>query len=387
MKQIFFSLAIIGFLASCKPSSGSESLDSSEVALEFLDSIVVESLSELYLASKNEQTGNLIFKERFLKEFLVTNSIGEILSKPELQGEGPNQVSFPMEIGFMEDQLVVKEISAEMKLNFFDSQFNKIKMSPALAKGLNMVEISVTRQSFSVIKEGSSTLILGVENNSIDPEWMSPENQTPEFYNNAKTGYLYNLETDSLNRFNLYPDNWQPKKDKEWVGQSLPFITDLKNNNLIAVLPRIGNQVFFYELKGKSLDPVGEFSISHPERKAELKVDPMEQPFLYPAFTDIKGGGKYFLIEFFTEIPLEIYQELRAKSENYMQEPEFKDAMKNYRKAKYLLLNSQGDQAVLAQLPIEGQIHYIDANDVIYIKPEVKEEKDYNVFYRYQVKM
>lgn len=387
MKQIFFSLAIIGFLASCNTPPDSGSADSLEVTLEFLDSIVVESLSELYLASKNEQTGNLIFKERFLKEFLVTNSTGEILSKPDLKGEGPNQVSFPMEIGFMEDQLVVKEISAEMKLNFFDSQFNKIKMSPALAQGLNMVEISVTRQSFSVIKEGSSSIILGVENNAVEPEWMSSENQTPEFYNNAKTGYLYNLDTDSLNRINLFPDNWQPKKDKIWVGQSLPFITALKNDSVIAVLPRIGNQVFFYQLKGGILEPLGEFLVSHPERNIDLKVDPMEQPFLYPAFSDIKGGGKYFLIEFFTEIPLEIYQELRAKSENYMQEPEFKDAMKKYRKAKYLLLNSQGEQAVLAQLPIEGQIHYIDANDVIYIKPETKEEKDYNVFYRYQVKM
>lgn len=387
MKHLFLSLTIIGFLASCKPSTDSESSDNSEVTLEFIDSILVESLSELYLAAKNEQTGNLIFKERFLKEFIVTNSTGEILSKPELKGEGPNQVSFPVEVAFMEDRLVVKEISAEMKLNFFDSQFNKIKMSPALAQGLNMVEVSVTRLSFSVIKEGNSNLILGVENNAIEPEWMSSENQTPDFYDNAKAGYIYNLATDSLIRFNLYPDNWKPKKDKEWVGQALPFTAVLKNDNLIAVLPRIGNQVFFYNLKGENFDPIGDFSLSHPERKSDLKVDPMEQPFLYPAFTDIKGGGNYFLIEFFTEIPLEIYQELRAKSENYMQEPEFKEVMKKQRKSKYLFLNSQGDQAILSHLPIEGQIHYIDANDVIYIKPEVKEEKDYNVFYRYRVKM
>ncbi|HSF53379.1 MAG TPA: hypothetical protein VLA71_06485, partial [Algoriphagus sp.] len=297
----------------------------------------------------------------------------------------PNQVNFPMEVAFMGDQLVVKEISAEMKLSFFDSEFTKVRMSPALAKGLNMVEISVTRQSFSVVEEGNSNLILGVETNAIDPEWMTPESQKPEFYEHAQTGYLYYPGTDSLNRFSLYPDSWQPKKDKEWVGQALPFVSVLGKGERIAVLPRIGNQVFFYTLDEGSLNPVGESQLFHPERREDLKVDPMEQPFLYPAFTDIKGGGKYFLLEFHTEVPLEVYQELRAKTEDYMNDPEFKNMLKTYRKAKYILVDQEGNQRTISELPVAGAIHYFDKEDVIYIKPEVDEEKDYNVFYRYKI--
>lgn len=387
MKNSFLACAtgLVGLLVGCNSPTKEESAETAEVQLEFLDSIVVESLSELFLSSKNEETGDLIFKERFLKEFLITDSEGKILSRPELKGEGPNQVSFPMEVAFMNDQLVVKEISAEMRLSFFDTKFNKIKMSPALANGLNMVEISVTRQSFSPIEVGTSKMILGVESNAIDLEWMTPENQKPEFYSYAQTGYLYDPDTDSLTKFNLYPDSWQPKKAKEWVGQALPFISVLGNGEQIAVLPRIGNQVFFYQMEANSLKQTGESTLFHPSRNESLKVDPMEQPFLYPAFTDIKGGGKYFLVEFHTEVPLELFQEFRAKSEDYMMDPEFKQILKKYRQPMYILTDRDGNQRTISQLPVEGAIHYFDKEDVIYLKPESKEERDYNVFYRYKI--
>lgn len=387
MKHSFlaFATSLVGLLVGCSSPTKEESAETAEVQLEFLDSIVVESLSEIYLSSKNEETGDLIFKERFLKEFLITDSEGKILSRLELKGEGPNQVSFPMEVVFMNNQLVVKEMSAETKLSFFDGAFNKVRSSPALAQGLNMIEISVTRQSFSPIEVGTERMILGVETNAIDPEWMTPENQKPEFYSHAESGFLYDPNTDLLTRFNLYPDSWQPKKAKEWVGQALPFISVLGKGEQIAVLPRIGNQLFFYQLEGNSLKQTGEFALFHPARNESLKVDPMEQPFLYPAFTDIKGGGKYFLVEFHKEVPLELFQESRAKNENYMMDPEFKQILKRYRQPMYILMDRDGNQRTISQLPVEGAIHYFDKEDVIYLKPESNEERDYDVFYRYKI--
>jgi hypothetical protein len=384
---LLFSVLFSAFLTSCDPSSKQEISSGKEVQFEFLDSIVVESLLDLHLAAKNEENGNLIFKERFLKEFLLTDSKGEILNTLELMGEGPNQVSFPMEMAFIGDHFVVKEISAEMKLNLFDSEFSKQKMSPALASGLNMVEISINRRTFQGLSAGNQDLILGTESNAVESQWMTPENQKPEFYHHAQTGYIYNPATDSVTRFNLYPENWQPKKDKEWVGQAMPYVSALGKENLIAVLPRIGDQLFFYEWNGQNLVSKIEVKLSHPERNSSLKVDPMEQAFLYPAFSDIKGGGNYFLIEFHTEVPLQVFQEWRAKSEDYMRDPEFKLVLEKYRNAKYILVDQQGNQGIVSSLPIEGQTHYMDSDDVIYIKPESKEEKDYNVFYRYKVKM
>jgi hypothetical protein len=383
--SIFASITFLSVaISACSPSSTSPS-SSGEVRLEFLDSIVVESLHDLFLSSVNEQTGQILFKDRFLKEFLLTDPTGKIITSFSLTGEGPNQVSFPMEVAFMADQLVVKEISAEMKLNFFDSQFKKDGVSPPLASGLNMMEVAFKRQSFSVLDQDQGSLILGVENNAIDPQWMTAAYQKAEFYDVAKTGYIYNLENDSLRYFSLYPDSWQPKLNKEWVGQAFPFMAVLGQQNLIAVLPRVGKQIFFYTLQGQELVPRGETTVFHPDRRDELKIDPMEQPFLYPGFSDIKGGGNYFLLEFFTEIPLDAYQEIRAKSENYMTDPEFKQLMKTYRQERYILLNSEGDQQIISDLPIAGSIHYLDKEDVIYIKPEEVEERDHNVFYRYKI--
>ena len=49
------------------------------------------------------------------------------------------------------------------------------------------------------------------------------------------------------------------------------------------------------------------------------------------------------------------------------------------------MIDEKGNQSPITKLPIEGEIHFIDQDDVIYVKPESEVEKDYNVFYRYKV--
>src|SRR5690554_7366440 len=83
-----------------------------EVAFEFLDTVVVESLLELYVADMDENTGRLLLNDREMNELFVTDLEGEVISRFEVDGEGPNQVQHPSEVAFWKDGLVVKETSA-----------------------------------------------------------------------------------------------------------------------------------------------------------------------------------------------------------------------------------------------------------------------------------
>jgi hypothetical protein len=382
-------LALLGLVVwSCDSHTTTEpeAKDAMEVDFEFLDSVLVESLGELSLGAVNPATGQMIFKDRFLNQFLLTDKIGNILDTLSIKGDGPDQVGFPMEMAFVGDGLVVKDMSAEMPLNFFGPDFRKEKIGKPIAKGMNLLEINRTHVSFSPFQVGGRTLIVGTEANAIEPQLMAPESQNADFYGLAESGYVYDPAKDSLWRFNAYPENWLPRKYRQWKGQALPYASALGESGLIGILPRVGNQLFFFRWENELLVPAGEASLVHAERNETLEIDPMDQPFLYPLFSDLKGGGKFFLVEFHTEIPKKVRDEFRVKSENYINDPGFKEVFRKYRKAKYLLVDSQGGSLAIAELPIAGAVHYFDKKDILYIKPEREEEQNYNVFYRYKVK-
>ncbi|SEF58337.1 hypothetical protein [Algoriphagus boritolerans] len=82
---------------------------------------------------------------------------------------------------------------------------------------------------------------------------------------------------------NLYSDSWQPKKEGKWVGPAYPFIAASSKSKVIAVLPRIGDQLFFFQLENNELVPKGETLINHPKRKRGLVFNPEDEPLLYPS--------------------------------------------------------------------------------------------------------
>jgi hypothetical protein len=221
----------------------------------------------------------------------------------------------------------------------------------------------------------------------VDPALMAKNQQNHGFYEKSTSGYSVDVNSGNVSKLNLYPDSWQPKKEGKWVGPAYPFIAASSKSKVIAVLPRIGDQVFFYQLGNNELVPKGEALINHPKRKRGLVFNPEDDALLYPSFFDLKAGGNLFLIHFYTEVPRDLYLPMKAQGIDNAKNPEHVELLRRTRRSKYILSDDKGNQTPIEDLPIEGQIHFIDANDVIYIKPASKKEKDYNVFYRFRVKM
>ncbi|RZS95848.1 hypothetical protein [Cecembia calidifontis] len=44
-------------------------------------------------------------------------------------------------------------------------------------------------------------------------------------------------------------------------------------------------------------------------------------------------------------------------------------------------------QGAISELPISGAVHFMDDNDILYVKRVSERELDYNVFYRYKVSL
>jgi hypothetical protein len=378
---------LIFALGACSTGQKSNELTSNKgiVEFEFLDSLVVKSLFELYLADKNENTGQLLFNERQMEELIFVDLEGKIISSFEPKGEGPNKVESPLEVAFWKDGIVIKEISTEHKFNFFDPDFKKIAQSPALTKGLSFLTIYNSHRSFSIFENDGKSLILGKELNLIDEQLIVENSENPILYEKAKIGYIYDIDSEDLTLINLYPKTWKPRLEQKWVGLKSSYVQVSKTDKKVAVLPSVGNEIFFYEINGTSLSRETQFSLFHPERNDNLPFDAKNDYVLYPFFTQLFSGGNYFLVEFLTELPKEIYDSFRAKGEGFHMNPEYWDTLEKHRKLKYILTDTNGNQGAISELPVPGVVHFIDVNDILYIKPTSKTELDYNVFYRFQV--
>ncbi len=380
----FFLIITLG---ACGTGQKSNELTSygGKVEFKFLDSLVVESLFELYLADKNENTEQLLFNEKQMKELIITDLEGEIISRFEPTGEGSDQVMSPLEVAFWQEGIVIKETSPEFKFNFFNRNFKKIAQSPALAKGINFLTIYNSHRSFSIFEKNGKTLILGEDLNLIDEQLLTENFENWRFYESSEIGYFYDVDSNDYIPINLYPECWKPRLWRKWVGIINSYVQVSKTDKKVAVLPSFGNELFFYRLTGTSISTEAKILLFHPDRNDNLPFDTKDDYVLYPSFTQLFSGGNYFLLEFYTELPRELYDSFRAKGEDSLMNPEYWDALEKHRKVKYILMDTNGNQGSISELPIPGVVHFIDAEDILYIKPTSKTELDYNVFYRYQV--
>jgi hypothetical protein len=126
--------------------------------------------------------------------------------------------------------------------------------------------------------------------------------------------------------------------------------------------------LFFYGLNGKIISPVAQISLFHPERNENLPFDAKNDYVLYPFFMQLFSGGNYFLVEFHTELPNELYDSFRAKGEDFHNNPEYWDALEKHSKVKYTLTDTNGNQGAISELPVPCVVHFMDANDILYIK-------------------
>lgn len=381
---LFFLILLFGS-CSVEYKKNNISLNEGVVEFEFLDSLIIESIYDLYLADKCEHTQQLLFNEKQFEELLITDIEGNIVSSFIPKGEGPNKVESPLEVAFWQEGIVIKEISSEHKFNFYNHNFGRLGQSPAISKGLNFISISNSHRSFSVFELLERSYIAGKELNLVDEELLNEDSENWRFYENANIGYIYDVDSENLILINLYPKTWKIRLEKKWVGRVTSYLQVSKNDNIAAVLPSVGDEIFFFEINNTLVSPLFQISLIHPERKYNLSFNPKNDYVLYPFFSQLFSGGNYFLVEFYTELPQEIYDSFRAKGEGFHMDPEYWSIVEKYRKVKYILTDKNGNQAAISELPIIGAVHFMDANDILYVKRTSEEELDYNVFYRYKV--
>jgi hypothetical protein len=375
--------AAILFSCSEKETTTTPNSPIQELQFEVVDSILVDLLEPVTILDYHSSKDLYLMKNTREGKVFLVNGKGEILEKHELGGEGPNQIQQFYEGRFYgESGYVFKELSMEMPYHLFDADFNKIKKTKGTVKEMMMLSINSNKQNFAVYEEDGKHKIVGEEPNSFSIADIDLETIGADFYNKVNTGFILDLDQDSIYYLNVYPDDWTFKKEQKWIGATYPSLSFNPTTKTLASLPQMGNQLGIYKLEGNKAFYQTAVELSHPERddyEAKLGIDQI----VYPGFNDIKAFGSYQILTFFTPMPEDIFNGFRAKSEEYFRDPEFREALIKYRKPRYIIVKGDQQIGILNELPVAGVVNLGLPDGTLIVKAADGEvERDYNLFYK-----
>lgn len=384
-----FLLALISsflFIQSCSQSDNQEGSELAEVSLKLIDSLVVDILEPLELDDYHEGKGLYLLRGKSKAVYLVDED-GKVLMKPDIIGNGPDQIGGrTMGCQFLDDDKVVC-MDANSRFHIYDIGFDKkLRVLPSPMVGLNTFVIYNYRIPFRTSMVNAEPYIFGVEINAFSYADINPGKLYEEFYEQAKVVFYYDINQESLNFVESFSDQRIPRKDKIYVGESYPLSEFNRATLEYALLPGTGDQLFVY-------DGIGTSNLKHitdlvyPERSplSTWITDGFNDPFnSYPRFNDLRMFGNYQIVKFNTQVPESVHRELRASNENYFGSSEWHEALRKYFRPYYIIATNGKQIGIINDFPAPGQMDYVSSDGIIFLNdnrnPSV--ERDYNVFYR-----
>lgn len=358
-----------------------------KMAFVLEDSVVVDVLEPLVMDDQQLSGESFLMRGMKSRKPYLVNKKGKVIKEYDILDEGPNGVGPNGAFGYNflgEDQWVAQGLFNGYHV--YNLIGEKTKLLEPIHLGIYSMSIHYFQTFFRGFQKGGEAMLLGVEENLFNPESLSKENlEQPMYYDSVKTVFSYRVNDQKLTLLETYPENWTPKKERQFVGNSKPLVAYHRNKHQLALLPQMGNQLFIYDNSSSEPLLIQEVLLSHRFRPLEIPAIDKEAKLtsVYPNFTDLRFVGDRLLVEFHTKIPEDIMKSMRAKSENYYDLPAYKIAVKTFVKPYYLIIENGKQIGVVEGFPVHGALDFTTERGEIFINdnvdPEV--EREYNVFY------
>lgn len=269
----------------------------------------------------------------------------------------------------------------------YDLKGNKLKLLEPIHIDFSPMSMYSYRTFFRGFTKDGQRILVGQEQNLIDPELINEEmGQSALYYDQVKTVFAYDVNDGVLESLETYPAEWEPRKSRKMVGKRPPIVAFHRSKRELALLPVYGNQLFVYDYSGQVPELLYSTRLAHRHRPEEIPAE--NENASYPVFTDLRYVGDDILVEFKTRIPEDILSRLKASSEQYYASPAYKEAAQMFIKPYYLLVVDGKQAGVLDGLPVPGALDFADENGWIYVNDNLDpaRERGYNIFYRLKFK-
>lgn len=391
--RFYFVLSLILCLSACSKKEEQQDLGPlAKLTVEVVDSIMVDEFHTLVIDDYSAENGYFLMRGLRSRIPYLVDEKGTIVQTFQVAEDGPNGVGTNGAFGYRflgKDRMVAQGLYNGYHIYGLDGK--KIKVVPHNHAGLFTITVDYYLASFHPFYKAGVPYIVGREPNLYDHSSAKPKEIGAEFYNIAKTLYRYNLDTEENEPLETYPDGWEPKASGIFVGDSYPLVAYHADKHEMAVLPLMGNQLFVYDFSGDAPELKHTILLSHknrPARAPEVQFTEEDAFSEYPSFRDLRYMGDRILVGFTTKIPGDIVRQLRAKSENYGNLPEYKEAAERYIQHFYMVVEGNRQIGVLDDFLVPGALDFADSEGYLYVNDNVdpKIERDYNVFYKLRIR-
>ena len=363
-----------------------------QLQLEVVDSLMVDELVPLRLQDYSPEAGMYILFDSKSKNPIIVNEKGEISGRFDIAQEGPNGTGGNGAFGYKfldKDRFVAQ--GAFTGYFIYDLQGNQIQKVANNATELWRISIYSNRTTFHPFVENGQDMMIGEEQNFFSNEDADHKKLGTDYYAKISSIYRYNLGTEENEILEAFPESWEPRLNKRFVGPDLPFVALHDSKKKYALLPLVGNQVFIYEFQEGKPVLTADIQLSHPLRPESAPLFDLEAEnpdSEYPKFTNVLFAGDYLIASFSSKVPVSVMTELRAKSEEYYKLPEFKEALKKYVKTYHIIVKDGKQVGIIDELPVHGGLEFLDGKGILYVNDNAnpEEERDYNIFYKVKIK-
>lgn len=357
------------------------------------DSVMVDVLEPLVIDDQQLLGESFLMRGTKSRMPYLVSKKGEVLKAYDILNDSPNGIGFNGAFGYNflgEDKWVALSQAFFKQFHIYNLEGGKSKVLDSIDLGVFSFTINLYQSFFRGFIKGGEEMLSGIESNLFDPKSISKEELgLPVFYDTVKTIFTYRIKDQSLKQFDTYPEIWAPRKERKYVGGSAPLIAYHRNKHQMAVLPKVGNQLFVYDFSGNEPVLLHEVALTHrfrPEIIPEIDKE-AEYTSSYPSFTGLRFVGDRIIAEFKTRIPEDILIRLMAESSRVDDLPEYQEAKKNFVKTFYLVIEDGKQIGVVEGLPVPGAMDFTTESGKIYVndnrEPEI--EREYNVFYELKI--
>lgn len=392
MLRVCFALFLSNLIFSCANEKGQQDLGPlTKLSVQIVDSLMVDELNTLVMDDYSPETGYYLLRgTRSRKPYLVDEK-GTLMNVYDVLDDGPNGVGVNGAFGYRflgKDRWVAQGLYNGYHI--YDMSGQKIKTVPHNHLGLFSMSVFYYQTTFHPFEQDGTAFMVGREPNLFNPQDLDPEEDGAVYYEKANMIYRYNLDTEESETLESFPASWDPRVKGVYVGTGQPIVAYHEEKHEMALLPSIGNQLFIYDYslgKPKLKHTVTLTHMNRPNELPEVKFNAEDQFADYPYFIDIRYVGEKILIAFNTRIPKDVMRQLRALSEEYHNLPAYKEAVGQFVKTFYIVVEAGSQIGVIDELPVPGVLDFGDSEGYFYINDNIdpQTEREYNIFFKLRI--
>lgn len=205
--RIITSLLLFTVLASCGNSKKSHtSGPNTLIELELVDSLVVDELSTLTMDDYSPENGYYLIKGTKTRKVYLIDEKGTIIKEYDVLNESPNGLGSNGAFGyrFLDKNRWVAQ-GLYNGYHIYNLQGEKLKTVPHNHLGLFRMTVYTFRTTFTPYLRDGIPHIVGEEPNSFDPTENDPSKADAAFYQNVRTVFNYNLDTEENELLETFP--------------------------------------------------------------------------------------------------------------------------------------------------------------------------------------